>query len=215
MVAFQFTGHERDAANLGDGTADLPDYMHARYYSAGAGRFLSMDPAMDLDKAPRDPPLWDRYTYARNNPIRNTDPDGELCIPCAAVGAFAAVGYESYRQVKSGESVNNARLLAAVGIGAAAGALVGAAAPSAPVVYNTTLANPAAVATATTAVGLTAGHTLTVAEGPRRLHSFVVLAGRRVAASDGPVRVSRRYFIAIVIAELMSSEFEPWVRSMD
>ena len=35
-----FTGHERDLASTGSGL----DYMHARYYSPGMGRFLSVDP---------------------------------------------------------------------------------------------------------------------------------------------------------------------------
>lgn len=140
----KFTGHERDTWG-GSSLATL-DYMHARYYSATLGRFLSVDPTWEsADLAA--PQSWNRYSYVRNNPINNTDPDGRICIPCAAVGALGAVAYESYRQVKSGEPVNNARLLAAVGIGAAVGAGVGAVAP---IAYNAVLANPAAVATGTT-----------------------------------------------------------------
>jgi RHS repeat-associated protein len=70
----KFTGHERDyAGSFGREDWHAIDYMHARYYSAAAGRFLSVDP---LDGDPRDPQSWNRYAYVRNNPIDRTDPDG-------------------------------------------------------------------------------------------------------------------------------------------
>jgi hypothetical protein len=53
--------------------------------------------------------------------------------------------------------VNNGRLLAAVGIGAAAGATLGAAVEAAPIAYNAALANPGAVATATSIAGALLG----------------------------------------------------------
>lgn len=71
----KFTGHERDADLLGSVTGAL-DYMHARYYSANLGRFLSVDPYLDLSKATRHPQNWNRYSYVRNNPINLVDPDG-------------------------------------------------------------------------------------------------------------------------------------------
>jgi RHS repeat-associated protein len=61
----QFTGHERDVGYL--------DYMHARYYSAADGRFLSVDPAQ------RDAGIsqqHNRYLYSRSNPILLIDPNG-------------------------------------------------------------------------------------------------------------------------------------------
>ena len=72
--ALQFTGHERDAANLLNGTGSMPDYMHARYYDVGGGRFLSVDPVLGQ---PRVPQSWNRYAYALNNPLRFIDPTGE------------------------------------------------------------------------------------------------------------------------------------------
>jgi RHS repeat-associated protein len=69
----KFTGHERDKDPAGS-TADL-DYMHARYYSAAWGRFMSMDPApQSVDM--KSPESWNRYTYVANNPLNSTDPDG-------------------------------------------------------------------------------------------------------------------------------------------
>ena len=65
----QFTGHERDAATL--------DYMHARYYDASMGRFLSVDPVLDVKQAMTNPQGWNRYAYVFNNPLRFTDPTGK------------------------------------------------------------------------------------------------------------------------------------------
>jgi RHS repeat-associated protein len=68
----KFTGHERDADPTG-GTAPL-DYMHARYYAAGWGRFGAVDPGKDWDAT--RPQSWNLYTYVRNNPLNATDPTG-------------------------------------------------------------------------------------------------------------------------------------------
>jgi RHS repeat-associated protein len=67
----KFTGHERDFPS--GMTTDPLDYMHARYYSPGAGRFLSVDPA-GFD--PSQPQSWNRYSYVQNNPVNRFDPDG-------------------------------------------------------------------------------------------------------------------------------------------
>jgi RHS repeat-associated protein len=71
----KFTGHERDD----DGSANALDYMHARYYGANVGRFLSVDPTWDSADLSR-PQTWNRYAYARNNPLKYTDPDGRIAI---------------------------------------------------------------------------------------------------------------------------------------
>jgi RHS repeat-associated protein len=71
----KFTGHERDV--VGAESASTLDYMHARYYSPSAGRFLSVDPVLDLKQAMKNPQGWNRYTYVMNNPIRFTDPTGK------------------------------------------------------------------------------------------------------------------------------------------
>lgn len=68
----RFTEHERDFA--GGITSDPLDYMHARYYSPSAGRFLSADPGRDWD--PSQPQSWNLYVYTRNNPVTFFDPDG-------------------------------------------------------------------------------------------------------------------------------------------
>ncbi len=70
----KFTGHERD---LGDpnSTSDDLDYMHARFCSPVLGRFLSVDPSHESRK-PSFPQTWNRFSYARDNPINRYDPDG-------------------------------------------------------------------------------------------------------------------------------------------
>ena len=67
--ARQFAGKEKDPETGFD-------YFGARYYASGTGRFTTVDPALDLQTALVDPQRWNRYTYARNNPLRYTDPDG-------------------------------------------------------------------------------------------------------------------------------------------
>jgi RHS repeat-associated protein len=70
LERLKFTGHERD---LNATNGNSLDYMHARYYSALQGRFLSVDPGgYDLER----PQSWNRYAYCSNNPITNSDPDG-------------------------------------------------------------------------------------------------------------------------------------------
>jgi RHS repeat-associated protein len=66
----QFTGHERDAESL--------DYMHARFYAPYMGRFLSVDPVLDVKRALHEPQSFNRYSYVVNNPIRRIDPDGRV-----------------------------------------------------------------------------------------------------------------------------------------
>jgi len=53
------------------------DYFLARYYSGAQGRFLSADPVMSAPERLRDPQQYNRYAYARNNPLRFLDPTGE------------------------------------------------------------------------------------------------------------------------------------------
>jgi len=51
------------------------DYFGARYFSAAPGRFTKTDPLIASAKL-EDPQTWNRYVYARNNPLRYTDPLG-------------------------------------------------------------------------------------------------------------------------------------------
>jgi RHS repeat-associated protein len=81
----KFAGHEYDADT---GLS----YMNARYYDGKVGRFASQDPAflavgdrarlkaitgMDLQKYLSDPQGFNSYAYARNNPLKIIDSDGQ------------------------------------------------------------------------------------------------------------------------------------------
>jgi len=68
-----FTGKERD-------TESGSDYFEARYYGSGMGRFLSPDPSGLFYADPSNPQSLNLYSYAQNNPLKNTDPDGLRCV---------------------------------------------------------------------------------------------------------------------------------------
>jgi RHS repeat-associated protein len=80
-----FTGHERDDDGRSGDEADF-DYMHARYYAPALGRFLSVDPKTRVDALPQ---RWNRYSYARNNPVSRFDPDGRDDLPAGYFKAFS------------------------------------------------------------------------------------------------------------------------------
>lgn len=54
--------------------------LGARYYDPAIGRFLSVDPIMNLT----DPEQWNGYAYANNNPVTHSDPTG-LCATCMLI----------------------------------------------------------------------------------------------------------------------------------
>jgi len=62
------SGKERD-------TETGLDYFMARYFSSAQGRFTSPDPLLASARL-TDPQTWNRYTYVRNDPVNNIDPDG-------------------------------------------------------------------------------------------------------------------------------------------
>lgn len=75
----RFTGHERDFDNAQpNDSSSYVDSMHARYYATKGGRFLSVDPVLDVRRALKSPQMWNRYSYVVNNPINRIDPDGRL-----------------------------------------------------------------------------------------------------------------------------------------
>jgi RHS repeat-associated protein len=79
----KFTGHERDLGNSGSNADDL-DYMHARFNSPITGRMLSVDPVIGTFNIPQS---WNRYAYVTGNPLRYTDPTGQL--PAYALAEIA------------------------------------------------------------------------------------------------------------------------------
>lgn len=76
----QFAGKERDPETAAPGTGPL-DYFGARYYQSQTGRFSSVDPD-HVNGNLTDPQSWNGYAYARNNPLKYSDPTGmeyEIC----------------------------------------------------------------------------------------------------------------------------------------
>src|SRR5271157_4501256 len=65
----KFTGKERDAESG-------LDNFGARYDASSMGRFMTPDDFHN-DSHVGDPQSWNEYAYARNNPLRYTDPTGE------------------------------------------------------------------------------------------------------------------------------------------
>jgi RHS repeat-associated protein len=68
-TTYKFTGQERD-------TESGLDNFGARYFGSNLGRFMSPDDFWK-DSHVGDPQSWNKYTYARNNPLRYIDPTGE------------------------------------------------------------------------------------------------------------------------------------------
>jgi RHS repeat-associated protein len=68
---YKFTGKERDSETS-------LDNFGARYYASTLGRFMRPDDP-NVDQDPADPQSWNLYSYVRNNPLNDTDPDGHVC----------------------------------------------------------------------------------------------------------------------------------------
>jgi RHS repeat-associated protein len=112
----RFTGKERDAETG-------LDYFGARYFSAKIGRFTTVDPAYTWRENLVDPQRWNRYAYARNNPLRYVDPDGK------AIDVVADIGFIGYDLVDIGRSVYRGEGVSGTQWLALGGDVVGAAIP--------------------------------------------------------------------------------------
>lgn len=89
---FKFTGKERDAES------GLDNFIK-RYHASSLGRFMTPDPIMIMKQKLRDPQQWNMYSYARNNPLRFTDPTGQYVCQgnkdqCAQIKA----GYDAAKK---------------------------------------------------------------------------------------------------------------------
>lgn len=95
----KFTGKERDAETG-------LDYFGARYYGSKIGRFTTVDPLYTWQENLVDPQRWNRYAYARNNPLKYVDPDGKVIWWVAIPLALFYVGNNpSPANVTTGPSV--------------------------------------------------------------------------------------------------------------
>ena len=75
---YQYTGQASYEADFG------LYYYGARWYDFYLNHFTQPDTIVPDPYNPQD---WDRYSYARNNPIRYTDPNGHFPCPWCVVGA--------------------------------------------------------------------------------------------------------------------------------
>jgi len=84
-----YTGKERD-------TESGLDYMEARYYGSSMGRFMSPDPILSSGHDD-DPQTWNKYAYARNNPLRYSDPTGlDFSLGCGTNNGTTCQGGNTY-----------------------------------------------------------------------------------------------------------------------
>jgi RHS repeat-associated protein len=67
---YKFTGKERDSESG-------LDNFGARYFSNSTARFTAADPHLTDSQRMRDPQQLNMYSYARNNPLRFGDDDGQ------------------------------------------------------------------------------------------------------------------------------------------
>lgn len=114
---YGYCGHEMI------GMCNLID-MGGRVYDPVIGRFLSCD---NYVQEPDNSQNFNRYSYCLNNPLRYTDPSGELIgiddaiIWGAIIGAVVNVGVQAHN-----DNINSiGDFFLAAGIGGAAGALSG------------------------------------------------------------------------------------------
>ena len=117
-----YTGHEH-----------LVDFglinMNARLYDPLLGRFLGMDPYVQMPDFTQN---YNRYSYALNNPLKYSDPSGEIfgiddalisMAICAGIGA--AIGGISYSvsAAVSGQQWDAKQFWKSVGFGALSGVI--------------------------------------------------------------------------------------------
>ncbi len=138
---YTFTGKERDTET------DLT-YFGARYYTDSIGRFGSQDPVIlalgtpeleqttnrSLQEFLSDPQLLNSYSYARNNPLKMMDEEGEFvqlaavvvayAVRGAAIGAISDIGLQASINAIQGQSITNINW-GSVGTSAGIGAVTG------------------------------------------------------------------------------------------
>ncbi len=112
-----FTGHEH-----------LYDFglinMNGRMYDPVMSGFLSVDQYV---QSPGNSQNFNRYAYCLNNPLRYTDPSGELLWEAVVAGAIIGTFSNAAAQVMSGNVNTSGQFWVAAGIGAISGGLGGAA----------------------------------------------------------------------------------------
>jgi RHS repeat-associated protein len=102
---YKFTGKERD-------TESGLDNFGARYNASTMGRFMTPDPGnLSAIFHMNDPQSWNGYAYARNNPLKYTDPSGLDYTICDSDGKNCShmddKTFDSERNKDKGELFQN------------------------------------------------------------------------------------------------------------
>ncbi len=110
-------------------------FFGARYFSGAQGRWMTPDWSATPQPVPYadfgNPQTLNLYTYARNNPLVDTDPDGHCATLCTGaigfvVGGFVGGAWEAGKQlIQQGKITNGKAILASAAGGAASGGLAG------------------------------------------------------------------------------------------
>lgn len=134
--------------------------MDGRMYDPLVGRMFSPDPVIPNIANSQD---YNRYTYARNNPLKYTDPDGTTPVHAVAFIVGAIVGgtinvVTHWDDIYNGNNVNWGKFGTAFGIGAVAGMVTVATGGSAmPAATGMTVTSYAAAGAMTGALGAGSG----------------------------------------------------------
>jgi hypothetical protein len=126
--------------------------MNARLYDPALGRFIAMDPFVQTPDFSQN---FNRYSYALNNPLKYTDPSGELfviddLIAAIAIGAII----NTWINIATNNINSGGDFVMSVGIGGLSGAAGGAAAYGINGAISVAGAIPNALATGAAQAGL-------------------------------------------------------------
>ena len=105
------------AGHMMDRDANLI-YMQARYYDPEVGRFLSIDPAANLEGGLFAP---NYYAYANQNPYSYRDPDGRIVHLLAGAVISAGIDIAFQTAVSRGEEINWKSVAVSAGAGLVSG----------------------------------------------------------------------------------------------
>ena len=115
---YLFTGQEADKET------ELM-YFNARYYSPFLSRFIQPDTVLGNVY---DPQQLNRYSYARNNPLKYTDPSGHWLhiVIGGVIGGIIGAGISIATQILQGEEINWGNVGTSAAIGAVGGTVAAA-----------------------------------------------------------------------------------------